>query len=141
MEDFDWFRIRDAEGNAVLCHNCHMGSTNSRPIIPCSVCGLNWHLECLDPPLAVPPVLRNWRCPCHMEDPIMSCLGPAHKYRKIKNAPVIEQAYSRGMRNNGWIEVEEDDDEGEDAWTATRRDFGRVYRLPEKGIKLDFLAR
>lgn len=126
----------------MLCHQCHQGVTANRPIIPCSVCGLNWHLECLDPPLAVPPVLRNWRCPCHVEDAFMADLAPAHKYRKIKNAPVIEQAYSRGMRNNGWIEIEEDDDdEAEDTWATARRDFGRVYRLPEKGIKLDFLSR
>ncbi|KAK9781894.1 hypothetical protein SCAR479_01765 [Seiridium cardinale] len=142
-EAFDFFRVRNTDGNAVLCHQCHQGVTASRPIIPCSICGLNWHLDCLDPPLAVPPVLRNWRCPCHVEDAFMANLAPAHKYRKIKNAPVIEQAYSRGMRNNGWIEIEEDDDDEqlEGTWAATRRDFGRVYRLPERGIKLDFLSR
>ncbi|KAI0128875.1 hypothetical protein BJ170DRAFT_682661 [Xylariales sp. AK1849] len=139
-EPFDFYRLKNAEGNAVLCFQCHTGATENRAIIPCSVCGLHWHLECLDPPLTQPPAPRSWRCPCHVEDAFMAHLAPAHKYRKIKHAPLIEQAYSRGMANNGWIEIEEDDDEPEDS-SPRRIDFGRVYRLPEKGIKLDFISR
>lgn len=141
-EPFDFYKIRDADGNAVLCHQCHQGASDSRAIIPCSVpnCGLQFHLECLDPPMTIPPVVRTWQCPCHAGRPPILKLAPAHRYRKIKNAPIIEQAYNRGLRNNGFIEVEEDDDEAEDAF-VTRNDYGRVYRLPEKGIKLDFIAR
>lgn len=70
-------------------------------------------------------------------------LAPAHRYRKIKNAPVIEQAYSRGMANNGWIEVEADssDDDNDAADWRRHKSFGRVFRVPEKGIKLDFIDR
>lgn len=70
----------------------------------------------------------------------MGSLSPAHKYRKIKGAPVIEQAYSRGMANNGYIEIEEDDDDEPEDAALERRNFGRVYRLSERGIKLDFVA-
>jgi hypothetical protein len=71
----------------------------------------------------------------------MGKLAPAHRYRTIKNAPVIEQAYSRGMANNGHIEIEEDDDDEVGVAAMERQNFGRVYRMSEKGIKLDFIAR
>ncbi|KAI8950867.1 hypothetical protein F4801DRAFT_590071 [Xylaria longipes] len=143
-EAFDFFKLRDGD-KAVLCHQCHKGVTDNRPIIPCSVCGLNWHLECLNPPLALPPILRTWRCPCHVDDLLGDLpvrLAPAHKYRKIKNMPVIEQGYSRGLANNGWIEIEEDDsdDDDEAAWKENKA-FGRVFRLSAKGIKQDFISR
>lgn len=142
-EAFDFFKVRHAD-NAVLCHHCQKGSSDNRPIVPCSVCGLNWHLDCLDPPLAVPPVPRTWRCPCHAEEllgELSERLAPAHRYRKIKNAPPIEQGYSRGMANNGWIEVDNDDSEDEaEAWRK-HKGFGRIHRLSEKGIKRDFISR
>ncbi|KAI0191450.1 hypothetical protein EV127DRAFT_480391 [Xylaria flabelliformis] len=143
-ETFDFFRLRNGD-KAVLCHQCHKGVTDNRPIIPCSVCGLNWHLECLSPPLALPPILRTWRCPCHVDDLLGDLpvrLAPAHKYRKIKNMPVIEQGYNRGLANNGWIEIEEDDsdDDDEAAWKE-KKAFGRVFRLSAKGIKQDFISR
>ena len=143
-EAFDFFKVRNGD-KAVLCHQCHKGATDNRPIIPCSVCGLNWHLECLSPPLALPPILRIWRCPCHVDDLLSDLpvrLAPAHKYRKIKNLPVIEQGYSRGLANNGWIEIEEDDSEDDDetAWRENKA-FGRVFRVSAKGIKRDFISR
>ncbi|KAH8160967.1 hypothetical protein CIB48_g7286 [Xylaria polymorpha] len=143
-EAFVFFKVRDGD-KAVLCHQCHKGVADNRPIIPCSICGLNWHLECLSPPLAVPPILRTWRCPCHVDDllgDLPARLAPAHKYRKIKNMPVIEQGYSRGLANNGWIEIEEDDsdDDDEAAWKE-KKAFGRVFRLSAKGIKQDFISR
>ncbi|KAI8959154.1 hypothetical protein F5Y11DRAFT_15769 [Daldinia sp. FL1419] len=142
-EPFDFFKVRNADG-AVLCHHCQRGVSDNRPIIPCSVCGLHWHLECLDPPLTIPPVPRTWRCPCHVDDILSELperLGPAHRHRKIKNAPVIEQGYSRGMANDGWIEVEDDDSEDDaDAWRRYKG-FGQIHRLSAKGIKLDFISR
>ncbi|GAP86429.1 putative phd-finger domain-containing protein [Rosellinia necatrix] len=141
-EAFDFFRLRNGD-KAVLCHHCHKGATDSRPIIPCSMCGLNWHLECLDPPLALPPILRTWRCPCHVDDLLSDLpirLAPAHKYRKIKNMPVIEQGYSRGLANNGWIEIEEDDSDDDEGWKENKA-FGRVFRVSSKGIKQDFINR
>ncbi len=138
--------MKNPDGSPALCHLCHKAAADDRPLIPCSIpaCGLNWHLECLDPPLAVPPPPRSWRCPAHVDDLLRVLpgrLAPAHKYRKVKNAPVIEQIYSRGMANNGWIEIEEDsDDDDYDAWRH-RKGYGRVFRLPEKGIKLDFLSQ
>ncbi|KAK0722319.1 hypothetical protein B0T26DRAFT_641949 [Lasiosphaeria miniovina] len=139
----DFFRLRDADGNAVVCHNCQKSSSSNRAIIPCSLCGLFWHLDCLDPPLANPPVLRTWRCPCHIDDLLArlpGALGPAHRFRKIKGAPVIEPTFSRGYVNNGHIEVELDASEDESGWRDVET-YGKTVRLSEKGIKLDFLSR
>ncbi|KAI1467011.1 uncharacterized protein F4812DRAFT_45615 [Daldinia caldariorum] len=142
-EPFDFFKVRNADG-AVLCHHCQKAVSDNRPIIPCSVCGLHWHLECLDPPLAVPPVPRTWRCPCHVDDILSELperLAPAHRHRKIKNAPVIELAYSRGMANDGWIEVDNDDSEDEASAWRRYKGFGQTHRLSAKGIKMDFISR
>lgn len=67
----------------------------------------------------------------------MASLAPAHKLRKIKGAPIIDQSYGRGLTNNGNIEIEEDSDDDDAQW----QNFGRVYRVPERGIKLDFITR
>ncbi len=139
----DLFRLHDAEGNPVICHCCQKSSSNNRAIIPCGLCGLNWHLDCLDPPLANPPVLRTWKCPCHIDDlltKIPGALAPAHRYRKIKGASVIKPAFSRGYINNGYILVDREDDTDETGWKDVET-YGRAVRLPEKGIKLDFLSR
>ncbi|KAH7038133.1 uncharacterized protein B0I36DRAFT_75884 [Microdochium trichocladiopsis] len=140
-EPFDFYRIRNTDGTAALCHMCHKAASENRALLPCSECPLNWHLDCLDPPLACPPLPRTFRCPCHADDTprgLMAKLAPAHKLRKIKGAPVIEQAYGRGLTNNGCIEIEED---SEDENEAQYQNFGRVYRVPERGVKLDFISR
>jgi hypothetical protein len=139
----DFFRLRDNDGNAIICHACQQSSSSNRAIIPCSVCGLWWHLDCLDPPLAIPPPLRSWKCPCHVDElltKVPGTLAPAHRYRKIKNASVIRPAFSRSYVNNGYIEVDMQESDDESGWKDVET-YGRTVRLPEKGIKLDFLAR
>ncbi|KAL2874124.1 hypothetical protein SGCOL_010712 [Colletotrichum sp. CLE4] len=111
-----------------------------------NLCGLHWHLDCLDPPLAIPPVVRTWRCPAHADDLLATLpeeLAPAHRFRKIKGAPVIIPAFSRGMKNNGFIEIDDDDEESEDensGWSDVKT-FGRVYKLSSKGVVLDFISQ
>ncbi|KAK2732126.1 phd-finger domain-containing protein [Colletotrichum kahawae] len=139
----DFFKVRDADSSAVLCHNCQHPATDNRAIIPCSLCGLYWHLDCLDPPLAIPPVVRTWRCPVHADDLLATLpeqLAPAHRFRKIKGAPTITPAFSRGMRNNGFIEIEEEESSDETGWSDVKT-FGRVYKLPAKGVVLDFISQ
>ncbi|GKT46676.1 uncharacterized protein ColSpa_06857 [Colletotrichum spaethianum] len=140
----DFFKVRDADGSAVLCHNCQHPAADNRAILPCSQCGLYWHLDCLDPPLAIPPVLRTWRCPMHVDDLLAELpkeLAPAHRFRKIKGAPVITPAFSRGMKNNGVIEIEEEESEEEETGWNDVKTFGRVYKLPAKGVVLDFISQ
>jgi len=69
-------------------------------------------------------------------------LAPAHRFRKIKGASVIRPAVTRGLKNNGHIEIENDasEDEEEQGFYELR-EFGHVYKLPETSIKLDFISR
>ncbi|KJR87818.1 uncharacterized protein SPSK_07205 [Sporothrix schenckii 1099-18] len=141
----DFFRIRDNDGNPVLCHICNSSAQDNRPIIPCAYCGLWWHIDCLDPPMANPPVLRNWRCPAHTDDILAKLpgqLGPAHRFRKIKGAPVVKPSYSRGMINNGFIEFTSDDDssDSQSGWKHVQT-FGRMQRIGARGVELDFLEQ
>ena len=140
---FDFFKMRDNDGTVVICHDCQRATSDNRPIIPCSLCGLWWHIDCLDPPMAQPPVLRTWRCPAHVDDlldKIPGSLGPAHKFRKIKGASLIQPSFTRGNVNNGYIEVSPDEGEDESGWKEPSS-YGKIYKLSEAGIKLDFINR
>lgn len=69
-------------------------------------------------------------------------MGPAHRFRKIKGSSEIAYAYRRGNINNGWVEVDEDESEGE--FLLNFRDptsYGRVYKLRSSGIKEDFISK
>lgn len=144
-EAFDFHRVRNADGSAVLCHMCNKATTSNRPMAQCSVCSLNWHFDCVDPAIMVMVNPRTWRCPAHVDDVpigIAAQLGPAHKRRKIKGSEPIEHSYARGMKNNGYVEIENDDssDDDDEAFKYSRS-YGHTFRLSEKGIKADFLER
>ncbi|CAK7204926.1 hypothetical protein SEUCBS139899_007688 [Sporothrix eucalyptigena] len=94
--------------------------------------------------MANPPVLRNWRCPAHADDIVAKLpgqLGPAHRFRKIKGAPAIKPAYSRGMINNGFIEFSSDSDSDNNSGWKHLQSFGRVQRIGARGVQLDFLEQ
>lgn len=57
--------------------------------------------------------------------------------RRPKKAKVIEIGLRRGFKNNGLIEIEEERSEEESE--IEKEMSGVVYRVPEKGIKLDFI--
>ncbi|KAM0559593.1 hypothetical protein ACHAPJ_004117 [Fusarium lateritium] len=140
----DFFKQRD-EGQAVICHGCQKAATDVRAIIPCSICPLYWHIDCLDPPLAVPPVLKTFRCPLHPDETMAEVrpLAPAHRFRKIKGAHTIVPAILRGIKNNGHIEVDWSDEPepvNNSGWPDPAS-FGRAYKLPAKGIVLDFIEQ
>jgi hypothetical protein len=103
-------------------------------------------MDCLPVPLAREPGPgRPWRCPAHVEDVLAKLpdlLGPAHRFRKIKGASVIRPAFSRGMKNNGYIEIENEPSEDDlDQGFYVQKEYGHVYKLPEHGIKLDFITK
>lgn len=83
-------------------------------------------------------------CPAHVDDllaELPDSLAPAHKFRKIKGASVIKPAFRRGTVNNGFVEI--DDDSETDAASGWKDvgSFGRLYRLPTTGVKLDFISK
>ncbi|PSR93908.1 hypothetical protein BD289DRAFT_166311 [Coniella lustricola] len=148
-KEFDYYQIADKDDNPVLCHACARPSEDKRTIIPCSICGLWWHADCLDPPKAHPPNHRNFVCPCHVDQLLLqvpSQLGPAHKFRKVKGSSDIPYAYRRGNVNNGYIEIEDDQDD--DAFSSAGpiglidpSSWGRLYRLQATGVRDDFISK
>ncbi|KAF8831576.1 hypothetical protein HHX47_DHR1000797 [Lentinula edodes] len=98
LEDRDAHRLRDRNGQPVLCFRC---GTSALPesiaaapppmkrarkatvkgeqyemwknIISCDYCDLHWHLDCLDPPLpTMPSFSKKWMCPNHAEQIIVN---------------------------------------------------------------------
>lgn len=129
----------------MLCHDCQKPATEIRAIIPCSVCPLHWHIDCLDPPLTIPPVLKTWRCPAHVDDVLSEAppLAPAHRFRKIKGSSPIVPAITRGIKNNGHIQIDwpdEPEDASASGWPDAQS-FGRTYKLPAKSVVLDFIEQ
>lgn len=146
-------------------------------MLKCDFCHAYWHLDCVDPPLANPPHISldashrdAWRCPRHIEHDLRSGLlvqkdlnEPGHdvemvdaapvgrvarKIRKPREPEVIEPTFSRGMRNNGLIEImndPDDDTDGEGNYVFSRDDpkdlNSKVFRVPERGVILDFVSK
>ncbi|KAK4936800.1 hypothetical protein LTR10_022389 [Elasticomyces elasticus] len=157
IEEPNYKEIRDSKGNLILCYLCGHAS-NGRDIIPCDYCPAKWHLDCVDPPLAVPPRRRadgkpssSWRCPLHIDHDLAALgrqaesapgdLGRVPRLRKPKSAVLLEVPFHRGFPNNGIIEVELMKDESVFDKTKEVHMEGKIYRVPEKSIRLDFIDR
>ena len=154
IEEPNYKELRDSKNNIIVCYRCHLTS-NGRDIIPCDYCPARWHLDCLDPPLAVPPRRRKdnpnstWRCPLHVENDLATMdrgdmavpgeLGRMPRLRKPKNAILFTVALSRGFKNNGIIEIDLMKDEEPDLREVEMN--GTICRLPEQGLRLDFIDR
>ncbi|KAJ5894706.1 hypothetical protein N7495_006397 [Penicillium taxi] len=72
-------------GHLILCTRCGKSSENIYPIIRCDYCTCRFHLDCLDPPRAIPPnPFDGWMCPNHVDpDGMIS--------RKMVNGQVQER--------------------------------------------------
>ncbi|KAI0670671.1 hypothetical protein C8Q78DRAFT_975030 [Trametes maxima] len=166
LEDRDPYRLRDRNGDPVLCFQCgnsalppalvadsptikrarRAASSSSssnhdtgRAIISCDYCHLHWHLDCLDPPLVfMPPWNKKWMCPNHAD----RILQPKHRIPRA-NATPIEITKPRQW-NNGVIEIVNTDAAPLPAVVPQKLNVdevlinGRRYRVPEKIITLDF---
>lgn len=71
-------------------------------------------------------------------------MAPAHRYRKIKGASVITPAVTRGLRNNGHIDIdwgsEPEGDYDNSGW-KDMASFGRTYKISAKGVRMDFIEQ
>ena len=56
----------EARGRAKLCYTC-VRSSRLGPLVSCDFCPCAFHMDCLDPPLAVVPT-DVWMCPNHVEN-------------------------------------------------------------------------
>ncbi|KAG9680566.1 hypothetical protein KCU95_g6394, partial [Aureobasidium melanogenum] len=154
----DHFKTKDAKGQAILCYNCSLSSLGRREIITCDQCSAHWHLDCLDPPLANAPYrdhtgrkIRDWLCPLHAEHVLRQMEVPRLADRQFQRerrvhmrrpraAKVVDTALNRDFINDGVIEIANDSSDDESEFEEIDVS-GVVYRLPEKGIKLDFIDR
>ena len=130
-------------------------------MIQCDHCNLSWHLECLDPPLAVAPkkiktgpnrAKATWMCPNHIDfelngiDPQANLtnkdrptLGRKYKVRRPKASITVDSNLTRGFKNNGLVEIANESSD-DDILTPTSS-TPQLIRVPERGIKLDFIDR
>lgn len=156
IEEPNYKELRDTKNNFIVCYRCGL-TANGRDIIPCDYCPARWHLDCLDPPLAVAPRRRggdkpnaSWRCPLHVEHDLarigrsdLAAPGEMGRFlprlRRPKHAIPLDAALPRGFRNNGVIDV---DMMKEDEIKIHEVEMhGHVYKIPEHGIRLDFIDR
>jgi hypothetical protein len=103
--------------------------------------------------LANPPALNqngkkahDWMCPLHADQELRrvdTALLPRRKIhvRRPKNAVVWETCLTRGHRNNGVIDILEDETDASDSEFYEHDEGGVVYKVPEHGIKLDFIDK
>ncbi|KAG2188122.1 hypothetical protein INT44_000873 [Umbelopsis vinacea] len=134
IEEPDYFRLRDKNGQFILCYRCRKSALREKPIIACDHCSLYWHLDCLDPPLASAPNLsRKWMCPNHVE------MAMQVRKRQRRHPVIIEPDNPLETKNNGDIQII--DDESDAKWAADQmfKYAGVVYRLPESAVKLHFV--
>ncbi|KAJ7043330.1 hypothetical protein C8F04DRAFT_1074418 [Mycena alexandri] len=160
VEDRDAHRLRDKNGEPVLCFKCgtsalppglaaaapatkraRRSSTRvatgiSKSMVSCDYCTLHWHLDCLDPPMStMPPINKKWMCPNHAE----KVLPP--KLRIPKQAAPIEITKPNEF-NNGIIEIIHPQTASTSQVKKVTVDEvlinGRRYRVPERIVVLDF---
>lgn len=154
----DPYRLTDKNGNPIFCYKCKNSSLSGGPIARCDYCSLNWHLDCLNPPLpTVKTIGTKWKCPNHADHVFK-------KRRRPKTAKIQDTALRRGFKNDGNIEVFDSSDEEQSETNAREvplHDYfdtlegvsapvpqsilkpmeqnGVIYRIPAHGIKLDFI--
>lgn len=138
----DPFCFCDKNGDPIFCYRCGDTASQARRMLSCDHCSQHWHMDCLDPPLPVlPPLTKKWMCPLHALHAYRKMRRPKHKFG------VVEVGLISGFKTSGGdIETENyDSTEGhkllEDRFESDFSIDGTTYRLPEKGIKLDFLEK
>ena len=139
----DNLKLKDAKNQVILCFKCGLSALGKREIVACDYCGLNWHLDCVNPPLANPPyrdplnrAKYRWMCPAHSE-PLFTSFGLCgHRYktRRPKNARIVDTQLRRGFKSNGIIEIELEPSDDE----MDMDDSPKIYRVSEKSIVLNF---
>ncbi|EPT05920.1 hypothetical protein FOMPIDRAFT_41897 [Fomitopsis schrenkii] len=161
LEDRDPYRLKDRNGEPVLCFRCGTSALppgvaasasatkrarmetsgptrpeSGRSIVSCDYCHLHWHLDCVDPPMScMPPWGRKWMCPNHAD----RIFQPKRRIPK-SNATPIDITQPR-QPNNGNIEIVQLEPTPAPPNVMTVDEVlinGRRYRVPERAIMLDF---
>ncbi|KAK2808049.1 hypothetical protein FQN50_005131 [Emmonsiellopsis sp. PD_5] len=134
-----FYRLTDTKGKLITCSGCGQTSNGRRPIIQCDYCPCSWHLDCLDPPRSNPPPqvpgsdnpALYWKCPNHID----------HDLALIDGLGGGRLAQIRRPRNPRFVDVEVLPSDIEADKFDEMEMSGTVYRVPEKGLILDFVRR
>lgn len=133
-------RERDTKGNLIFCHGCGRTTGGTKPIIQCDYCPLAFHLDCLDPPLSNPPVqIRS-------ERPHQAWMCPNHTYHDLYYLVKDEEGYDtqrriRRPKRPRLIDIDVLLEDSEAEQIEDNEEQGVMYRVSEKGVKLDFVKR
>ncbi|KAI9375637.1 hypothetical protein BJX61DRAFT_531468 [Aspergillus egyptiacus] len=134
-------RTVDAKGNLIFCTKCGRTTNGRRPIIQCDFCPCAFHMDCVDPPLAVPPTQRagsdrlhhTWMCPNHAWHDMYYIVKDDEGHEMTKRI--------RRPRNPRYVDIEILPEDDEDENLEDQEEEGVTYRVSEKGVKLDFIER
>ncbi|KAI7863050.1 hypothetical protein BDF14DRAFT_1847324 [Spinellus fusiger] len=137
-EEPDYYQLKDKDGRFIICYRCRKTAV-AAPMVGCDYCPLYWHMDCLDPPMCIPPnVTRNWMCPNHAEH--------AMPRRRTQRHPIIVESKYHSIYNHGDIEIISDDStdsvhtlEDEENIDQLAACGGVIYRLSAKVIQVDFM--
>ncbi|KAK9469335.1 hypothetical protein V1512DRAFT_231685 [Lipomyces arxii] len=166
IEETDPYRLTDSKGKTILCYKCGLSAMEDRMIISCDYCPLHWHLDCLNPPMSsIATTARKWMCPNHVGREL------THKRRirnsQVINVSLRRGFVNDGDIE---VENDSSEDEGVpeddsivkpqllhflDGWERNPYEpaFDRrletvvddtgpiVFKLPERGIVLDFIDK
>ncbi|KAJ2033349.1 hypothetical protein GGI03_004084 [Coemansia sp. RSA 2337] len=99
----DFTRLVDDHNTPIMCYRCGLSALQG-PVVRCDYCPLNWHWDCLDPPLSsAPPSRKRWMCPNHADH----VMPRRHKFRKERIVDLTDAP--EGTRNSGIIDIVDDD--------------------------------
>lgn len=134
-------RLFDSKGKLIVCVACGRTTNFVRPIIQCDYCACNWHMDCVDPPLALRPNQKpgsdkryhNWMCPNHTQNDLwifgMEDDGTIrrHRIRRPRHPRVID------------VDVLPADSDAERL--EEKESHGIMFRVSESGIKQEFINK
>ncbi|KAJ2000726.1 hypothetical protein GGI04_004039 [Coemansia thaxteri] len=123
----DFFRLVDDHNEPIMCYRCGISALHG-PIVRCDYCPLNWHWDCLDPPLSsAPPSRRRWMCPNHVDH----VMPRRHKFRKERIVDLTDAPDT--ARNSGIVDIVDDDPPWHELFDPKIK-----YRLTSSRIRQEF---
>ncbi|KAJ2558848.1 hypothetical protein EV175_000607 [Coemansia sp. RSA 1933] len=123
----DFTRLVDDHNEAIMCYRCGLSALHGL-IVRCDYCPLNWHWDCLDPPLcSAPPPHKRWMCPNHADHAM-------RRHRKFRKERIIDLTDApESARNNGIVDIIDDDPPPAELFDPKVK-----YRIPSSRIRREF---
>ncbi|KAJ2884261.1 hypothetical protein IWW38_005447, partial [Coemansia aciculifera] len=126
----DFARLVDDHNTPIMCYRCGLSALHG-PVVRCDYCPLNWHWDCLDPPLSsAPPPHRRWMCPNHADH----VMPRRHKFRKERIVDLTDAPET--ARNSGIVDIVDDDPPWHELFDPKVK-----YRLTTTRIRNEFTKR